>query len=167
MTSGQHFLHTPGPTTVPVEVQNAIAAPLIDHRGPAFKTLFTNVLQGLERLFRTSDQIVVYPSSGTGAWEAALVNVASPGDLLLAFDIGHFALTWSRVAERLGMRVDLVNGDWRSGVAPELVLERLSADAAHTIKAVLVVHNETSTGAVSPILRSGEPSTAPSIPLSC
>jgi alanine-glyoxylate transaminase/serine-glyoxylate transaminase/serine-pyruvate transaminase len=149
--SGRHFLQIPGPTNVPDRVLRAIAAPTIDHRGPEFAALARHVLTGIRQLCGTSRPVALYPSSGTGAWEAALVNTLSPGDRILAFETGHFATLWSAMAAKLGLEVDLVPGDWRRGVAPGQVHEKLSADPGHRIKAVTIVHNETSTGAASPI----------------
>jgi alanine-glyoxylate transaminase/serine-glyoxylate transaminase/serine-pyruvate transaminase len=149
--SGRHFLQIPGPTNVPERVLRAMAAPTIDHRGPGFATLARQVLDGAGRLCGTSRPVALYPSSGTGAWEAALVNTLSPGDRVLAFDTGHFATLWSRMAGKLGLTVDLVPGDWRRGVQPGQVQELLSADRGHEIKAVTIVQNETSTGAASQI----------------
>jgi alanine-glyoxylate transaminase/serine-glyoxylate transaminase/serine-pyruvate transaminase len=149
--SGRHFLQIPGPTNVPDRVLRAIAAPTIDHRGPEFAALAREVLAGAGRLCGTARPVALYPSSGTGAWEAALVNTLSPGDRILAFDTGHFATIWAAMAGRLGLAVDLVPGDWRRGVESGQVHEKLSADPEHRIKAVTIVHNETSTGAASPI----------------
>ena len=148
-TTGRHFLQIPGPTNVPDEVLRAMSAPTIDHRGPEFAQLGKAVLGALGPVFGTTQPVVVYPSSGTGAWEAALVNTLSPGDKVLAFETGHFALLWQAMATALGLRVDLVPGDWRRGVDPGVVAERLAADTGHEIKAVCVVHNETSTGVTS------------------
>jgi alanine-glyoxylate transaminase/serine-glyoxylate transaminase/serine-pyruvate transaminase len=128
-----------------------MAAPTIDHRGPEFAELAKSVLAGLARICGTSGPVALYPSSGTGAWEAALVNTLSPGDAVLAFDTGHFAALWREMAQRLGLSVDVVAGDWRHGVRAEQVAERLAADRGYRIKAILVVHNETSTGVISPI----------------
>lgn len=147
--TGRHFLQIPGPTNVPDEVLRAIAAPTIDHRGPEFGLLGRDVLEALGPVFATTQPVVVYPSSGTGAWEAALVNTLSPGDTVLAFETGHFALLWQTMATSLGLRVELVPGDWRHGVDPAVVAERLAADTDAAIKAVCVVHNETSTGVTS------------------
>jgi alanine-glyoxylate transaminase / serine-glyoxylate transaminase / serine-pyruvate transaminase len=147
--SGRHFLQIPGPTNVPDRVLRAIDAPTIDHRGPDFARLGLEVLEGLREVFQTSGPVVVYPSSGTGAWEAALVNTLSPGDRVLAFETGHFATLWRGMAERLGLEVRWVEGDWRHGVQPEQVQEELEADPS--IAAVMVVHNETSTGVTSRI----------------
>jgi alanine-glyoxylate transaminase / serine-glyoxylate transaminase / serine-pyruvate transaminase len=145
--SGRHFLQIPGPTNVPDRVLRALSAPTIDHRGPEFAALARAVLERLPQVFATSGPVVVYPSSGTGAWEAALVNTLSPGDRVLAFETGHFATLWRGLAEKLGLAVDFVAGDWRHGVDPEIVAERLAADPS--IRAVCVVHNETSTGVAS------------------
>src|SRR5487761_169237 len=149
--SGPHFLQIPGPTNVPGRVLRAMAAPTIDHRGPEFASLARHVLAGAGKLCGTTGPVALYPSSGTGAWEAALVNTLSPGDRILAFDTGHFATIWAAMAGRLGLAVDLVPGDWRRGVDSGQVHEKLSADPEHRIKAVTIVHNETSTGAASPI----------------
>ena len=149
--SGRHFLQIPGPTNVPDRVLHAIAQPTIDHRGPDFAELARDVLRRVKPVFATSGPVVIYPSSGTGAWEAALVNTLSPGDRVLAFETGHFATLWREMAERLGLVVDFVPGDWRRGVDPAAVGERLAADTAHSIAAVMVVHNETSTGVASRI----------------
>ena len=145
--SGRHFLQIPGPTNVPDRVLRAIDAPTIDHRGPDFARLGLEVLDGLRHVFRTSGPVVVYPSSGTGAWEAALVNTLAPGDRVLAFETGHFATLWRAMAERLGLSVKWVEGDWRHGVDPDRVAAELEPDIA----AVMVVHNETSTGVTSRI----------------
>ena len=147
--SGRHFLQIPGPTNVPERVLRAMAAPTIDHRGPEFAALTHELLERLPDVFQASGPIVVYPSSGTGAWEAALVNTLSPGDRVLAFETGHFAVLWCALARRLGLEVDLVPGDWRHGVNPDTVAERLTADRDGAIRAVCVVHNETSTGVTS------------------
>ncbi len=147
--SGRHFLQIPGPTNVPDRILRAIARPTIDHRGPEFGRLGRDVLDGLKRIFQTAGSAFVYPSSGTGCWEASLVNTLSPGDRILMFDTGHFANLWRDVAVRLGLEVELVPGDWRSGVAPEAVEARLAEDRGRTLRAVAVVHNETSTGVTS------------------
>ena len=148
---GRHFLQIPGPTNVPDRVLRAIAQPTIDHRGSAFAALARDVLDGLQRVFQTSEPVVIYPSSGTGAWEAALVNTLSPEDTVLMFETGHFATLWRDMASRLGLRVEFVAGDWRHGVDPRTVEQKLTADRGRTIKAVAVVHNETSTGVTSRI----------------
>ena len=153
--SGRHFLQIPGPTNVPERVLRAMAAPTIDHRGPGFADLARQVIAGVRKLCGTAGPVVLYPGSGTGGWEAALVNTLSPGDTVLAFDIGHFAALWTKMAVNLGLDVDLVDGDWRRGVQPERVYDKLAADTGHQIKAVLVVQNETSTGAAThiPLIR--------------
>ncbi len=150
-TGGRHFLQIPGPTNVPDRVLRAMAAPTIDHRGPEFAALGLHVLAAVKPVFGTTGPVVIYPASGTGAWEAALVNTLSPGDKVLCFETGHFATLWDEMARRLGLSVDLVPGDWRHGASPEVVQERLEADSGHEIKAVMVVHNETSTGVTSRI----------------
>jgi len=149
--AGRHFLQIPGPTNVPDRVLRAMAQPTIDHRGPAFAAIAKEVLDGLRAVFQTAGRVVIYPSSGTGAWEAALVNTLSPGDRILMFETGHFATLWQRMASRLGLDVDFVPGDWRRGVDPGEVAARLRADRAHAIKAIAVVHNETSTGVTSSV----------------
>ena len=145
--SGRHFLQIPGPTNVPDRVLRAIDAPTIDHRGPEFARLGLEVLEGLRAIFRTEGPVVVFPASGTGAWEAALVNTLSPGDRVLAFDTGHFATLWRGMAERLGLEVEWIPGDWRHGADPERAEAVLRAERG--IRAVMVVHNETSTGVTS------------------
>jgi alanine-glyoxylate transaminase/serine-glyoxylate transaminase/serine-pyruvate transaminase len=145
--SGRHFLQIPGPTNIPDRVLRAMARPTIDHRGPEFARLGRELLEGLKEIFRTAGPVVVYPSSGTGAWEAALVNTLSPGDKVLAFETGHFATLWKDLAAKLGLAVEFVPGDWRHGVDPTVVEAKLSED--RSIRAVLVVHNETSTGVTS------------------
>ncbi len=149
--TGRHFLQIPGPTNVPDRVLQAIAMPTIDHRGPEFGELGREVIAGMKRVFQTEGMVVIYPSSGTGAWEAALVNTMSPGDRVVMFETGHFATLWRQMAGRLGLEVEFVPGDWRHGVDPARVGETLAADREHRIKAVCVVHNETSTGVTSRI----------------
>jgi alanine-glyoxylate transaminase/serine-glyoxylate transaminase/serine-pyruvate transaminase len=153
--SGRHFLQIPGPTNVPDRVLRALSKPTIDHRGPEFAELSREVLAGLKRIFQTSGPVVVYPSSGTGAWEAALVNTLSPGDRVLMFETGHFATLWRNMAVAFGLEVDFVPTNWRHGARPEIVEEKLAEDKNHKIKAVMVVHNETSTGVTSriPVIR--------------
>src|SRR5262245_12467419 len=148
---GRHSMQTHGPTTVHARVLRAMAQPTIDHRGPAFAALTGEVLAGLQQIFQTRQPVVIYPSSGTGAWEAALVNTLSPGDAVLMFETGHFATLWRDMAARLGRWADLVPGDWRRGVDPAAVRQRLADDRARAVKAVAVVHNETSTGVASRI----------------
>src|SRR6266699_2942320 len=147
--TGRHFLQIPGPTNVPDRVLQAIAAPTIDHRGPEFAELGKEIVGGMKRVLQTGGTVVVYPSSGTGAWEAALVNTLSPGDRVLMVETGHFATLWREMATRLGLVVDFVPGDWRHGVDPAQVEEKLLADRTHALKAVAIVHNETSTGVTS------------------
>jgi alanine-glyoxylate transaminase/serine-glyoxylate transaminase/serine-pyruvate transaminase len=147
--SGRHFLQIPGPTNVPDRVLRALSRATIDHRGPEFAQLARELFQGLQLIFQTTGTVVIYPSSGTGAWEASLVNTLSPGDKVLMFETGYFAMLWRSVALKLGLDVDFVPGDWRRGVDPALVEEKLAADKAREVKAVAVVHNETSTGAAS------------------
>ena len=149
--SGRHFLQIPGPTKVPDRILRAIDHPTIDHRGPEFGALGRKILSEIKAVFKTTQKVVIYPASGTGAWEAALVNTLSSGDCVLMFETGHFATLWRELAERLGLRVDFVAGDWRHGVDPAIVEARLAKDGGHGIKAVMVVHNETSTGVTSRI----------------
>jgi alanine-glyoxylate transaminase/serine-glyoxylate transaminase/serine-pyruvate transaminase len=149
--SGRHFLQIPGPTNVPDRVLRAIDAPTIDHRGPEFGELGKTVFAGMKKVFKTDGAVVIYPASGTGAWEAALVNTLSPGDRVLMAETGHFAVLWNKLASRLGLAVDFLPGDWRHGVSAAAIEARLLADQQHSIKAVCVVHNETSTGVTSRI----------------
>jgi alanine-glyoxylate transaminase/serine-glyoxylate transaminase/serine-pyruvate transaminase len=147
--SGRHFLQIPGPTNVPDRVLRAMDFPTIDHRGPAFAQLTQEIGERLRGVFGTKADVVIFPASGTGAWEAALVNSLSPGDKVLMFETGHFAALWRRVAQAFGLDVEFVPGDWRRGVDPDALEARLRQDAQHAIKAIAVVHNETSTGATS------------------
>ncbi|MGH7263817.1 MAG: pyridoxal-phosphate-dependent aminotransferase family protein [Candidatus Rokuibacteriota bacterium] len=147
--AGRHFLQIPGPTNVPERVLRAMAAPTIDHRGPEFERMTRELFEGLRQVFQTTGAVVLYPSSGTGAWEAALVNTLSPGDRVLMFETGHFAMLWQAMARQLGLDVDFVPGDWRRGVDPAVVEAKLGEDRARAIKAVAVVHNETATGVTS------------------
>jgi alanine-glyoxylate transaminase / serine-glyoxylate transaminase / serine-pyruvate transaminase len=147
--SGRHFLQIPGPTNVPDRVLRAMAQPTIDHRGADFAELGHTVLDGLRRVFQTRGPVVIYPASGTGAWEAALVNTLSPGDRVLAFETGEFAKLWADLARRIGLQVQIVDTDWTHGVDPDVVEAKLRDDREHAVKAVLVVHNETSTGVTS------------------
>jgi alanine-glyoxylate transaminase/serine-glyoxylate transaminase/serine-pyruvate transaminase len=149
--AGRHFLQIPGPTSVPDRVLRAIDMPTIDHRGPAFGALGLEVLDGLKHVFQTRQPVVIYPASGTGAWEAALVNTLSPGDQVLMFETGHFATLWQKMAVKLGLAPEFIATDWRRGADPAAVEARLREDRAHAIKAVCVVHNETSTGVTSRI----------------
>jgi alanine-glyoxylate transaminase / serine-glyoxylate transaminase / serine-pyruvate transaminase len=159
---GRHFLQIPGPTNVPDRVLHAIAGATIDHRGADFPALAREVLEGMRRVFQTTGAVVIYPASGTGGWEAAFANTLSPGDRVLAVETGEFGRLWADVAVRLGLEVDLLPTDWRHGVDPALVEAKLADDTGHTIKAVLVVHNETSTGVVSrvPLVRQAMDRTA-------
>jgi alanine-glyoxylate transaminase/serine-glyoxylate transaminase/serine-pyruvate transaminase len=147
--TGRHFLQIPGPTNAPDRVLRAIDQPTIDHRGPEFAQLGLEVLAGLKQVFRTRHPVVIYPASGTGAWEAALVNTLSPGDRVLMAETGHFATLWRKLAGRLGLEVEFLPGDWRHGADTHAIEARLAEDRAHAIRAVCVVHNETSTGAVT------------------
>jgi len=149
--SGRHFLQIPGPTNVPDRVLRAIDRATMDHRGPEFGPMTLEILEGLKTVFQTKQPVVIYPASGTGAWEAALVNTLSAGDRVLMFETGHFATLWNKMATKLGLSVDLVPTDWRRGVDPAAVEAKLKEDKQHSIKAVCVVHNETSTGATSRI----------------
>ena len=149
--AGRHFLQIPGPTNVPDRVLRAIDFPTMDHRGPEFSALGKALLEGLRRVFKTRSHVVIYPASGTGAWEAALVNTLSPGDAVLMCETGHFATLWQKMALKLGLKPEFLPGDWRSGADPQAVEKRLRADGEKRIKAVCVVHNETSTGVASRI----------------
>ncbi len=151
-TPGRHFLQIPGPTNVPDRVLRAIDMPTIDHRGPEFAALGKAVLAGMKRIFKSpKGEVVIYPASGTGAWEAALVNTLSAGDRVLMCETGQFAALWYKLATRLGLDIELIAGDWRHGADPAEIEKRLRADTGQTIKAVCVVHNETSTGVTSRI----------------
>ena len=148
---GRHFLQIPGPTNVPDRVLRAMDAAVIDHRGSEFARLAREVIDGSKQIFKTASHVVIFPCSGTGAWEAALVNTLSPNDRLLMFETGHFATLWCRMAQQLGLKPEFIPGDWRHGVDPQVVEATLAADRNHDIKAVGVVHNETSTGVTSDI----------------
>jgi alanine-glyoxylate transaminase/serine-glyoxylate transaminase/serine-pyruvate transaminase len=159
---GHHFLQIPGPSPVPDRILRAISLPTIDHRGPEFGALGLKLLSGVKTVFGTAHPVMIYPSSGTGAWEAALSNTLSPGDHVLMYETGHFAALWARLAGRLGLKPEILEyrgsdtelpscPGWRRGVRADLIAERLAADKAHGIKAVCVVHNETSTGVTSSI----------------
>jgi alanine-glyoxylate transaminase/serine-glyoxylate transaminase/serine-pyruvate transaminase len=150
-TSGRHFLQIPGPSNVPDRILHAIGHPTIDHRGPQFKELSEEVLAGSRRIFKTSGPVVVFPTSGTGAWEASLMNTLNPGDKVLMFETGHFATLWYNMAKKFGLEIDFVPTNWRHGVDPQVVEEKLTEDKEHKIKSVNVVHNETSTGVASKI----------------
>lgn len=159
--SGRHFLQIPGPSPVPDRILRAMSLPTIDHRGPEFGALGLKVLDGIRKIFKTSHPVVIYPASGTGAWEAALANTMSPGDHVLMYETGHFASLWHRLATRLGINAEVLvlpgedetglPASWRHGVQADLIENRLREDSGHSIKAVCVVHNETSTGVTSDI----------------
>jgi alanine-glyoxylate transaminase/serine-glyoxylate transaminase/serine-pyruvate transaminase len=149
--AGRHFLQIPGPTPVPDRILRAMDMPVIDHRGPEFKRLGLRVLSGIRTIFRTASPVVIYPSSGTGAWEAALLNTLSPGDKVLMYETGHFATLWKNIAVKLGLQPEFIPSDWRRGADAAAIEARLKEDKGHAIKAVCVVHNETSTGATSRI----------------
>ena len=153
--SGRHFLQIPGPTNVPDRILRAMDRPTIDHRGPEFQALGRAILAEIRPVFGTAQPVVIYPSSGTGAWEAAIVNTLSPGDRVLMFETGHFATLWRALAAKFGIDCEFVPGDWRHGVDPAVVEAKLAEDRGHAIKAVMVVHNETSTGVTSriPLIR--------------
>jgi alanine-glyoxylate transaminase/serine-glyoxylate transaminase/serine-pyruvate transaminase len=148
---GRHFLQIPGPSNVPDRILHAIAHPTIDHRGPQFQKISEEVLLGSRRIFKTSGPVVIFPTSGTGAWEAALLNTLNPGDKILMFETGHFATLWHAMARKFGLEVDFVPTNWRHGVDPQVVADKLKEDKEHRIKSVNVVHNETSTGVTSRI----------------
>jgi alanine-glyoxylate transaminase/serine-glyoxylate transaminase/serine-pyruvate transaminase len=154
--TGRHFLQIPGPSPVPDRILRAMSLPTIDHRGPEFGALGLRVLKGIQQIFQTKQPVIIYPASGTGAWEAALLNTLSPGDHVLMYETGHFATLWNKMATRLGVKTEFLGlpgtEGWRRGVQAHLIEERLKADKGHSIKAVCVVHNETSTGATSNIL---------------
>ncbi len=149
--SGRHFLQIPGPTNVPDRVLRAIDRQTIDHRGPEFQQLGLDVQKGLKRIFKTEGTVIIYPSSGTGAWEAALVNTLNAGDSVLMYETGHFATLWMTLAKRLGLNPEFIPGNWRTGVDVSVLEERLIADRSHALKAVCVVHNETSSAITSHI----------------
>jgi len=154
--TGRHFLQIPGPSPVPDRILRAMAQPTIDHRGPEFAGLGLKVLADARKIFQTQHPVVIYPGSGTGAWEAALVNLCSPGDTVVMYETGHFAALWNKLALKLGLKTEVLGlpqgQNWRRGVQADLIEQRLSADTQHQIRAVCVVHNETSTGVTSDIL---------------
>ena len=150
-TPGRHFLQIPGPTPVPDRILRAMAMPVLDHRGPEFQKLGHRVLDGIKTIFKTRGPVFIYPASGTGAWEAALVNTLSPGDKVLMYETGHFAALWRSMALKLGLVPEFIGSDWRSGADANAIEAHLKADSGHAIKAVCIVHNETSTGATSRI----------------
>ncbi|MBY8974837.1 aminotransferase class V-fold PLP-dependent enzyme [Rhodobacteraceae bacterium NNCM2] len=149
--AGRHMLQIPGPSAVPERILSAISRQVMDHRGPAFADVGMKALSGIKTIFNTEHPVVIYPASGTGAWEAALVNTLSPGDKVLMFETGHFASLWSKLAMRLGIDAEVITSDWRAGADPEAIEARLREDNNHEIKAVCVVHNETSTGSVTQV----------------
>ena len=148
---GKHFLQLPGPSNVPDRILRAMDYPTIDHRGPEFSDLANDCLEGIKTIFKTKSNVIIYPASGTGAWEAALVNTIRENELVLMVETGHFASLWNKMALRLGIRTEFLETDWRRGVVPEKLLDRLQKDTKNEIKAVCVVHNETSTGCTSRI----------------
>src|ERR1700724_941759 len=150
-TAGRHFLQIPGPTPIPDRVLRAMDTPIIDHRGPEFAKLAKRALEGIKTIFKTTSPIVIYTATGTGAWEAALVNTLSPGDRVLMVETGQFATQWKTMSEKLGLKPEFIKGDWRTGADPAVIEEHLRKDKAHEIKAVCVLHNETATGCLSPI----------------
>jgi alanine-glyoxylate transaminase / serine-glyoxylate transaminase / serine-pyruvate transaminase len=149
--SGRHFLQIPGPTNVPDRVLRAMDFPTIDHRGPEFQKLSQKVLSDLKKIFQTQSHVIIYPASGTGGWEASLVNTLSPDDRILMYETGHFATLWKKLADRLSLKAEFIAGDWRRGIDAAKIESRLAEDSAHEIKAVCVVHNETSTGVTSDV----------------
>jgi alanine-glyoxylate transaminase/serine-glyoxylate transaminase/serine-pyruvate transaminase len=149
--AGRHFLQIPGPTPVPDRVLRAIDTPLIDHRGPEFAKLAKRCLDGIKTIFKTTNPVIIYTATGTGAWEAALVNTLSPGDRVLMFETGQFGSLWKTMAEKLGLKPEFIKGDWRTGADAAAIEEHLRKDKAHEIKAVCVLHNETATGCLTPI----------------
>ena len=151
LQSGRHFLQIPGPTNVPERILRAIERPTIDHRGPEFKGLCFEVLEGIKEIFKTRQSVIIFPASGTGAWEAALVNTHSPGDRVLMYDTGHFASTWHKLAMKLGLDVQLLPGSWREGAKPDEIEHILTEDKDRSIKSVCVVHNDTASGITSEI----------------
>jgi alanine-glyoxylate transaminase/serine-glyoxylate transaminase/serine-pyruvate transaminase len=150
-TVGRHFLHIPGPTPLPDRVLRAMDTPIIDHRGPEFAKLAKKCLEGIKTIFKTTNPVIIYTATGTGAWEGALVNTLSPGDLVLMVETGQFATLWKKMAEKLGLKTEFITTDWRTGVDAAAVEARLREDKNHEIKAVCFLHNETSTGVLSPV----------------
>src|SRR5881394_3795200 len=146
---GRHFLQIPGPSPVPDRVLRAMDMPVIDHRSAGFAELAKTVFEGCQKIFQTAGQVIIFPSSGTGAWEAAIVNTLSPGDRVLMVETGHFAMMWKSMAQKIGLQPELLSTDWRTGANPSAIEARLKDDKTREIKAVCVVHNETSTGCVS------------------
>ena len=149
--SGRHFLQIPGPTNIPDRVLRAMDHPIMDHRGPEFASMSKNIFEKIKMVFKTKEQVIIYPASGTGAWEAAIVNTLNEGDKILMFETGHFSLLWLEIAKKFKLEVDFVSTDWRTGVDPMIVEKKLAEDKQKKIKAIFVVHNETSTGVTSKI----------------
>lgn len=149
--AGRHFLQIPGPSAVPDRILRAIDMPVMDHRGPDFAEVGRRALDGMKSIFKTEQHVAIFPASGTGAWEAALVNTLSPGDRVLMYETGHFATLWNKMASKLGLVTEFIEGDWRGGADADAIEARLRADTGHEIRAVCVVHNETSTGSVTPV----------------
>ena len=149
--AGRHFLQIPGPTPLPDRVLRAMDTPIIDHRGPEFAKLGKRCLEGIKTIFKTANPVIIYTATGTGAWEAALVNTLSPGDRVLMVETGQFATQWKTMAQKLGLKTEFIPGNWRTGAEPAKIEEHLRKDKAHEIKAVCVLHNETATGCLSPI----------------
>ena len=150
-TVGRHFLQIPGPTPLPDRILRAMDTPIIDHRGPEFAALAKRVLEGIKTIFKTTKPVIIYTATGTGAWEAALVNALSPGDRVLMVETGQFATLWKNMAVKIGLKPEFITTDWRVGADPKLIEDHLRQDKAREIKAVCVLHNETSTGCLSPI----------------
>jgi len=149
--AGRHFLQIPGPTQIPDRILRAMDTPIIDHRGPEFSSLAKRALEGIKTIFKTTNPVIIYTATGTGAWEAALVNALSPGDRVLMVETGQFATLWKNMAVKLGLKPEFITTDWRTGADPAAIEEHLRKDKAHEIKAVCVLHNETATGCLSPI----------------
>src|SRR4029450_3406659 len=149
--AGRHFLQIPGPTPVPDRILRAMDTPIIDHRGPEFAKLAKRALEGIKTIFKTTNPVIIYTATGTGAWEAALVNALNAGDRVLMVETGQFATLWKKMAEKLGLKPELIETDWRVGADPDAIEDHLRKDKAREIKAVCVLHNETSTGCLSPI----------------
>ena len=148
---GRHFLQIPGPSPVPDRILRAMDRPVIDHRGPEFVKLAKTALEGIKTIFKTTNPVIIYTATGTGAWEAALTNTLSPGDRVLMVETGQFATLWKKMAERLGLKPEFITTDWRQGIDPKAIEAKLRDDKNKEIKAVCVLHNETSTGALTPI----------------
>jgi alanine-glyoxylate transaminase / serine-glyoxylate transaminase / serine-pyruvate transaminase len=149
--AGRHFLQIPGPTQIPDRILRAMDTPIIDHRGPEFSAMAKRALEGIKTIFKTTNPVIIYTATGTGAWEAALVNALSPGDRVLMVETGQFATLWKNMAIKLGLKPEFIATDWRTGADPAAIEEHLRKDKAHEIKAVCVLHNETATGCLSPI----------------